>query len=155
MSFTIRVDDLRGPAIAALLAEHLAQMRASSPACSVHALDLEALRAPEVTMWGVWSGDDLAGCGAIKQLDPHHGELKSMRTAAGFLRRGVAGLLLAHMVEVARERGYRRLSLETGSTPPFAAAIALYRRHGFVSCEPFADYRHDAFSTYMTLALDS
>ncbi len=152
--FTIRIDDLRGPEVAVLLEEHLAEMRRFSPPGSVHALDLDALRAPAITFWTVWRGDDLAGCGALKELDATHGEIKSMRTAAGSQRQGVASMLVEHILAVAKSRGYRRVSLETGSGPPFAAAHALYARHGFVRCPPFAQYVPDSFSTCMTLELE-
>ena len=149
-AFTIREDDLRGPEVAALLEEHLAEMRRHSPPGSVHALDLDALRGPAITFWTVWRGDRLAGCGALRELDPAHGELKSMRTARAFQRQGVAAALLDHMLAVARARGYRRLSLETGSGAPFAPAHALYARYGFERCPPFADYVLDEFSVCMT-----
>ncbi len=152
--FTVRVDNLRGPEIAALLEAHLAEMRRFSPPGSVHALDLDALRAPAITFWTVWRGTQLAGCGAVKELDPTHGEIKSMRTAAGSQRQGVASMLVEHILAVARSRGYRRVSLETGSGAPFAAAHALYARHGFVRCPPFAQYGLDSFSTCMTLELE-
>jgi putative acetyltransferase len=146
-------DDLTGPEIAALLREHLAGMYATSPPESVHALDLPALRAPEITFWSVWDGASLAGCGALKQLDPRHGEIKSMRTARAHLRRGVASRLLAHILEVARARGYARLSLETGSGPAFEPARALYARFGFRPSGPFGSYRDDPFSRFMTIEL--
>jgi putative acetyltransferase len=152
---TIRVveDDRFGPDVVALLSDHLAAMREHSPACSVHALDLAGLRAPDVTFWTAWLGAALAGCGALKELDPTHGELKSMRTAPGYLRQGVAAALLDEILATARARGYRRVSLETGSGPAFAPAHALYTRRGFVQCAPFADYTDDPFSRFFTLAL--
>lgn len=149
----IREDDLSGPEVAALLREHLDSVVQHSPPESVHALDLEALGAPEVTFWSVWDGARLAGCGALKELDPAHGELKSMRTAATHLRRGVAATLLAHMIDVARRRGYRRLSLETGAAEAFAPARSLYASFGFERCGPFGDYRDDPFSVFMTRVL--
>ncbi len=153
-ALTIRIDDVRSPVVLALLREHLAAAAANSPPGSVHALDADGLRRPDVTCWSVWRGDDLAGVGALKQLDPTHGELKSMRTARAHLRQGVATALLTHMLQVARQRGYRRVSLETGTTAAFAAAHALYERFGFVRCAPFASYRDDGFSICMTRALD-
>lgn len=149
----IEIDNLTRPEVAALLEAHLEVMRAVSPPGSVHALDLDALRAPEVTFWTVRVGGELLGCGALKELDPAHGEIKSMHTAAAARGRGVARLLLEHIVAEARWRGYRRLSLETGSTPDFAAAHALYRGFGFAECGPFADYAPDPFSLFMTLEL--
>jgi putative acetyltransferase len=151
--FDIRADDLRGPEIAALLQEHLASVVLHSPPESVHALDLEALRAPEVSFWSVWQGLELVGCGALKELDAAHGELKSMRTASAHLRKGVAAALLEHMLDVARQRAYRRLSLETGSMEAFAPARALYARFGFEPCGPFADYVLDPYSVFMTREL--
>lgn len=149
----IRLDDLQGPEIAALLTEHLRDMYATSPPESVHALDLSALRQPAISFWTAWQEGRLAGCGALKQLDTGHGEIKSMRTAQGFHRKGVAMQLLQHILGEARRRGYRRLSLETGSMAYFAPARALYLKAGFVECAPFGDYRSDPNSTFMTLAL--
>lgn len=148
-------DDLRGPAIAEFLAEHLAEMRAVSPPESKHALDLDGLRAPGVTFWSVYDGPALVACGALKELDPHHGEIKSMRTARTCRGRGVASALLAHVVAAARGRGYRRLSLETGSMAFFAPARALYEKFGFRPCAPFAQYSEDPNSVFMTLALEA
>jgi putative acetyltransferase len=149
----IKVDDLRGPEIAKLLQDHLEGMRALSPPDSVHALDLDALRRPEITFWTAWDNGVLLGCGAIKQLDAAHAEVKSMRTAAGHLRKGVAAHVLARIVEVAQQRGYRRLSLETGSMKGFAPAHALYAGFGFEFCGPFADYTEDPHSVFMTKEL--
>lgn len=149
----IRNDDLRGPEIAALLEAHLQLMRDTSPPESVHALDLEALRAPEITFWTVWEGPTLLGCGALKELDPAHAEIKSMHTAAAARGRGVARAMLSHIVEEARRRGFRRLSLETGSPEAFAPARALYAGFGFSPCGPFGDYVLDPFSVFMTLEL--
>lgn len=149
----IRVDDLTHPAVQALLREHLAGMHAQSPPESVHALGLERLRAPDITFWAVWEGEDLLGCGALRQLDDRHGELKSMRTAQAHLRRGVGSALLTHILDEARRRGLTRLSLETGSTPGFDPARRLYSRFGFTECGPFADYAEDPFSVFMTRPL--
>lgn len=146
----IRVDDLAGPEIRALLEEHLADMRAISPPESVHALDLDGLRRPEITFWTAWSGNALLGCGALKELSPDHGEVKSMRTARAHRRGGVARAMLAHIVAAARRRGYQRLSLETGSMAEFAPARALYERFGFGYCGPFAGYVDDPNSVFMT-----
>ncbi len=150
----IREDDLSGPEIKALLEAHLDLMRSISPPESVHALDLDALRAPEVTFWTLWEGAELLGCGALKQLDPTHGEIKSMHTAQAARRRGVARRMVEHILEEARRRGYRRLSLETGATEDFAAARGLYSGFGFTTCAPFADYVLDPFSAFMTLELE-
>lgn len=152
--FQLRIDDLRGPEIAALLQEHLDHMHSLSPPESVHALDLNKLRQPEITFWTVWSdGNALAGCGALKALDAQHGEVKSMRTAKPFLKQGVAQIVLQHLINTAQQRGYTRLSLETGPQASFAAAHELYRKFGFVECGPFADYALDPFSTFMTRTL--
>jgi putative acetyltransferase len=149
----IRVDDPAHPEIAELLREHLRNMRLHSPPASVHALDIEALRQPEITFWGAWWGAELLGCGAIRQLDPGHGEIKSMRTVAAHLRKGVASALLRHILEEAGRRCYRRLSLETGSAAAFAPARSLYAGFGFQPCGPFADYSPDPFSVFMTREL--
>ena len=149
----IRVDDLAGTEIRGLLEEHLADMRAISPPESAHALDLDGLRRPEITFWTAWSGNALLGCGALKELSPDHGEVKSMRTARAHRRGGVARAMLAHIVAEARRRGYERLSLETGSMAEFAPARALYERFGFGYCGPFAGYVDDPNSVFMTRAL--
>lgn len=146
----IRIDDLRGPEIAALLAEHLACMALVSPPESRHALNLDGLRQPGVTFWTVWAGDELAGCGALKEIDPAHGEIKSMRTATAHLRRGVANMMLQHIMAEARRRGYKRLSLETGSMAYFEPARNLYRKAGFKECAPFIGYKPDPNSNFFT-----
>jgi putative acetyltransferase len=149
----IRLDDLRHPAVVALLQEHLDWMHRTSPPESVHALDLDALRRDDITFWAVWDGETLAGCGALRELAPGHGEVKSMRTAQTHLRRGVAAAMLDHVVAEARRRGYARLSLETGSMAYFAPARALYAGAGFASCAPFGDYTEDPNSVFMTRSL--
>ncbi|WP_157110566.1 GNAT family N-acetyltransferase [Nocardia anaemiae] len=149
----IVVDDLSGPEVAALLTQHLAEMFDNSPEDSVHALDLDALRRPNVTFWSAWEDDELAGCGALKQLDPSHGEIKSMRTASDRTGRGIASALLKHLISEARARDYQRLSLETGASEYFAPAQRLYARHGFEICAPFADYVEDPHSVFMTRTL--
>ncbi len=146
----IVVDDLRGPEIAALLQEHLAEMRSITPLESKHALDLESLRVPEITFWTVWDDDQLVGCGAIKRLDAEHAELKSMRTARDRQGGGVGSALLEHILAQARWMGFTRMSLETGSAEFFEPAHRLYQKFGFGFCEPFADYRLDPHSVFMT-----
>ena len=146
----IRVDDLSSPEIARLLHLHVQSAALHSPPESVHALDLEALRRPEVTLWSVWQNSELMGCGALKELDSRHGEIKSMRTASSHLRKGVAARLIRHILDEARRRSYRRLSLETGSMEAFAPARSLYARFGFKPCGPFADYVEDPYSVFMT-----
>ena len=149
----IRNDDLQGPEIQQLLQEHLRSVSLHSPPESIHALDLEALRRPEIAFWTAWEGAELLGCGALKELDSRHGELKSMRTALPHLRKGVARAVLDHMIAEARRRGYTRLSLETGSMQAFAPARELYISRGFSYCEPFAQYVPDPYSSFMTKAL--
>ena len=146
----IKIDDLKGPEVHELLREHLRSMFLHSPPESVHALDIEGLRRPEVTFWTVWEDGELLGCGALKELDSRHAEIKSMRTASQHLRKGVARNLLSHIIEEARRRGYSRLSLETGSTEAFEPALKLYASFGFTYCGPFADYVKDSFSVFMT-----
>jgi putative acetyltransferase len=149
----IRLDDLRGPEIAELLATHVAFCRATSPPESTHVLDLEALRSPGIRFWSAWDGGGLLGCAALKELDPTHGEVKSMHTATQHRGRGVGLRLLEQIAGEARGRGYRRLSLETGSMDAFASARSLYARFGFVECPPFGDYRLDPNSVFMTIEL--
>lgn len=149
----IVVDDLTGPGIVALLDEHLRDMRATSPPESVHALDLDGLRDPAVTVWTVVEDGAVIGCGALKVLEPGHAEIKSMRTAAGHQGRGIGTAVLRHLLAEARARGLHRLSLETGTQEFFAPARALYTRHGFVPCPPFAGYTDDPNSAYFTLEL--
>lgn len=153
MNLQIAIDPLEGPQVAALLQAHLDEMHRISPPESVHALDLSRLRAPDITFWSAYQGDTLLGCAALRALDAAHGEVKSMRTTPQARRRGVAAALLEQVMTEARRRGYRRLSLETGSQPEFAPARALYARFGFVECGPFGDYRLDPCSTFMTRAL--
>ena len=144
---------LDDPDVLALLRKHLQGMADHSPPESIHALDVEGLKAPGITFWTMRDGSEVLGCIALKQLDERHGEIKSMRTASAHLRKGVGAALLEHLVAEARRRGYERLSLETGSGPGFEAAHALYRKFGFVECGPFADYREDPFSRFMTIVL--
>jgi putative acetyltransferase len=150
---SVRVDDLSGPEIAALLETHAALMEAITPPESCHYLPLAGLAVPEVTMWSAWEGGELVGCGALKALGGGAGEIKSMHTAAAHRGRGIGTLILAVILAEARRRGYVRLFLETGSAPPFAAARALYERHGFAPCGPFATYAPDPVSAFYTLAL--
>lgn len=149
----IREGGLDHPAVIRLLQEHLQSMHLHSPPESIHALDLDALREPGISFWSVWQAQELLGCGALKQLDDTHGELKSMRTATRHLHKGVASLLLQHLLEEARRRSWRRLSLETGSMEAFAPARRLYASFGFEACGPFADYIDDPNSVFMTRGL--
>jgi putative acetyltransferase len=149
----IETDDLTRPEIHALLDEHLQNMHALTPAESVHALDLDKLRQPGITFWSAWDGSRLLGCGALKELDPAHGEIKSMRTPAALRRRGAGRAILAHIIDIAHARAYERLSLETGSQDAFAPAHRLYEAFGFARCGPFGDYRDDPNSVFMSLRL--
>jgi putative acetyltransferase len=149
----IEPGDLSDAAVLSLLSEHLQGMAEHSPPESIHALDVEELKAPGISFWTIRDGTELCGCGALKELDPQHGEIKSMRTAAAHLRKGVGAVMLRHIVDEARRRGYVRLNLETGSGPGFDAALALYEKFGFEYCGPFADYRDNPFSRFMTLDL--
>ena len=146
----IIIDDLTGPEIHALLQEHLNSMKLYSPPESIHALDLDSLRQPEITFWTIWENGELLGCGALKELDSQHGEIKSMRTAERHRRKGAARAMLAHILSEAQKRGYKRLSLETGSHDAFAPARSLYASFGFAHCDPFADYVLDPYSVFMT-----
>jgi len=146
----IRTGGLDTPEVIALLREHLHGMTLHSPPESIHALDLESLRKPGITFWSAWQGSELMGCGAMKELDPLHGEIKSMRTATAHLRKGVAARLLEHIIAEAKHRSYARLSLETGSMEAFAPAHRLYASFGFEPCGPFADYVEDPYSMFMT-----
>jgi putative acetyltransferase len=151
--FDIRQDDLSSDAVRRLLALHLSGMHANSPPEHVHALDLSGLTTPDVTVWTLWEGDGLAGIGALKMLDEGSAELKSMRTDPAHLRRGVAAALLEYVIEEARRRGVRRISLETGSGPAFDPALALYRKRGFSNGAPFSDYETSAFSQFLHMDL--
>jgi putative acetyltransferase len=143
------------PAVIALLEEHLRDMHANSPPESVHALDLSGLRRPDVTFWSAWDDDGtLLACGALKELDGRHGEIKSMRTPMQARRRGAGRTMLEHLITTAKQRGYTRLSLETGTMAAFVPARTLYASRGFVPCGAFADYpADDPNSCFMTLAL--
>lgn len=153
MNLQIVEDDLSGDAIAALLRLHLDEMHRWCPACSVHAMPIERLRAADVTFWSAWDGDALAGCGALKEIDPAHGEIKSMRAAPAYRGKGVGKAILAHLMDEAQRRGYARLSIETGRPEEFLPARSLYRAHGFAECPPFGDYVSDDFSICMTRLL--
>ena len=155
MPFTavFRVDDLSGAATRALIRRHLAGMRENSPPESVHAFDVDKLRQPDVTFWSAWIGEELAGFGALKQLDVARGEIKSMRVADAFLGRGIGRAILEHIMREARARATRSLWLETGSTPAFTPALRLYESAGFLRCGPFDGYVDDPFSVFMTRSL--
>lgn len=147
--------DLEDPQIVSLLALHATRARAETGRGSAHALDVDQLRSPEMSLWAAWEDRVLFGVGALKRLAADHGEVKSMYTAESARRRGVASAVLAAVTAEARQRGFVRLSLETGSWDYFQPARAFYRRHGFIECAPFADYRPDCNSVFMTLALSA
>ena len=153
MKIHLRIDDLSGPEVRALLEEHLRNMSQLSPPESVHALAIDELRHPSITFWTAWSKGTLLGCGALKELSPSHGEIKSMRTSPAFRRQGVGRAIVARIIEEARRRSYDRLSLETGSMEAFLPARRMYEAFGFTYCAPFADYSEDPNSVYMTLQL--
>ena len=152
-SVRIEVDDLSRPSVQALLDEHLQNMYQLSPPESVHALDIDKLRRPDITFWTAWRDADLLGCGALKEIDALQGEVKSMRTPQARRRQGAGRAILTHVVDVARSRGYRQLWLETGAMPAFVPARQLYESFGFTSCGPFAGYEEDPNSVFMTLRL--
>jgi putative acetyltransferase len=149
----ITLGDLTDQRVVDLLRFHLKSSRAHTAPGSAHALDIGGLQAPNITFWTAWDRDTLVVVGALKQLSESHGEVKSMHTAAPARRRGIGSAMLRHIIAFARSRGISRLSLETGSWEHFQPAVALYRKHGFVDCQPFADYVHDPNSVFMTLDL--
>jgi putative acetyltransferase len=142
--------DLGDPRIVAMLRQHRSRALTESGPDSCHALDVQALRAADVRLWAAWEEDTLAGVGALKALSLAHGEVKSMYTAEDLRGRGVGSAMLRHILAEARRAGMQRLSLETGTLNYFDSARALYRRHGFIDCPPFADYREDPNSAYMS-----
>lgn len=145
--------DLEGPRVQALLEQHTKTARAATGRGSAHALDLDGLRSTDILFWSAWDGESLLGVGALRRLSPRHGEIKSMHTAEQQRRAGVGSAMLRHIIGAARDMGMTRLSLETGSWDYFHPARALYRRHGFVECPPFAEYVDDPDSVFMTLEL--
>ena len=153
LELEIRQDDLSGEAIGRLLSEHWTHMHEVTPPGSVHALALEGLKHPQVTFWSAWAGRELAGCGALKQLDHVSAEIKSMRTAGKFRRKGVGKALLHHIVKAARQRGLKQLYLETGAMAVFEPARRMYLQYGFRTTGPFGDYKADANSVFMKLEL--
>ena len=149
----IIIDDLSGQQIADFLEEHIEDMKSTSPPQSKHALDIKGLQQPEITFWTMWEDNELVGCGAIKELSPDHGEIKSMRTSAKLRGNGLASKMLIHIINQAEKRGYQRLSLETGSMEFFVPAVNLYKKFGFEICEPFANYKEDPNSIFMSKVL--
>jgi len=148
-----RIDDLTDPRVQTLIATHTAETEEDIPHESNHALGVDALKAPDVTFWTAWEGDDLLGCGAIREFASDHVEIKSMHTARTHRGKGIARALLRFMLDEAKRRGHKRVSLETGTTPVYAAARVLYEKFGFEECEPFSDYGLDPYSMFMTRAL--
>ena len=146
----IRIDDLSGPEVKKILTEHLEDMFATSPPECVFALDLDGLKKPNITFWTVWENNQLLGCGALKILDETHAEIKSMRTTSAARNKGIASNLLRHILDAAKQKGLNRISLETGSQDFFAPARKLYAKHDFIECGPFADYKLDPYSVFMT-----
>jgi putative acetyltransferase len=153
MRLTFHANDLDSSDVQALLAYHFEQMRSTSPPEACHVLPIDGLRHPAVTFWSARDGGELVGVGALKELASEHGEVKSMRTKPAALGRGVGRAILNHIMAEARSRGYARLSLETGSTEPFAAALRLYESEGFVPSGPFGDYQDTPFTRFFTLEL--
>jgi len=153
LNLSFRLDDLSGEATRGLIASHLARLRSTSPPESFHALNIDALRGPDVTFWSVWVGDEIAGCGALKRLDARRGEVKSMRVADKFLGQGVGRAMLEYLIGEARARGMETLWLETGSVEAFIPALRLYESAGFQRCGPFDGYVEDPFSVFMMRAI--
>ena len=149
----ITIDDLTGEKTIELIQIHLAGMAENSPPESIHALNVTKLKQPNITFYSAWEGDELLGCGALKELTATHGEIKSMRTAEKHVRKGVARALLQHLLNEAKTRGYTKVSLETGSMDAFLPARRLYETFGFTYCEPFDQYTDDPNSKFMTLNL--
>jgi len=149
----IKIDDLSGSEVIQLIGEHLQGMAQNSPPESIHALNIEGLKKPDITFWSAWEKGQLLGCGALKELDQTHGEIKSMRTSSLHLRKGVAKSVLQFIINEAKNRGYKRVSLETGSMDAFAPARKLYANFGFQYCEPFSEYTVDPNSVFMTMKL--
>jgi putative acetyltransferase len=149
----ITAGDLDDPRVVDLLRTHLTSARAQTARGSAHALDLNGLRSPDISVWAIWEDGTLLAIGALRRLSPDHGEVKSMHTAQSARRRGAGSAMLRHIMASARKAGISRLSLETGSWEYFRPARALYARHGFVECQPFAGYVLDPNSVFMTLDL--
>lgn len=150
----IREGGLDDPQVIGLLEIHAGGMLANSPPGACHFLDLSGLKTPDITFLSAWEGETLLGIGAVKALDGATGEIKSMRTTQAALGRGVGTAILRHIIGLARDRGYTALKLETGTGEAFDAAHALYARHGFAPCPPFADYEASEFNRFFALTLD-
>jgi putative acetyltransferase len=146
----IRTDALSNPHIIKLLQAHHNDMLKHSPIESIHALDVTKLTQPDITFYSLWIDNNLAGVGALKALNTTHGEIKSMRTSSNYLRQGIPAKLLTHITKQATLRGYKTISLETGTAEAFLPAQKLYSQFGFKECEPFADYELDPYSLFMS-----
>jgi putative acetyltransferase len=153
LAMIITTGGLDDPRVQHLLQHHFNTARAETAAGSAHALDLSALKSPGIQFWSAWEGDQVIAIGALKRLSDGHAEIKSMHTHSSHRRKGVGSEMLRHLISAARQSGCVRVSLETGSWPYFVAAREFYKRHGFVECPPFADYRPDPNSVFMTLEL--
>ena len=153
MRMIIKIDDLTDKRTIELINTHLAGMAENSPAESIHALNVKGLKQDNITFYSAWEDNEIMGCGALKELTPIHGEVKSMRTAEKYLRKGVASAMLHHIINEAKMRGYKKLSIETGSMEAFKPAHRLYESFGFTYCEPFDNYLDDPNSLFMTINL--
>ena len=149
----IRPDNLESEAVIDLLREHLDSMEGTAPPESRHALDIEGLRSANINFWAIWDGERLAGFGALMHHSDGLAEIKSMRTAAPYLRKGVASKILMHLIQEAKARGYSRLNLETGSMDYFEPARKLYSSFGFEKTQAFGSYVEDSHSVFLTLNL--
>ncbi|KAJ5364760.1 GNAT family N-acetyltransferase [Penicillium cataractarum] len=149
----IKLDDLSTEAIRTLLTHHFTELQRKTPSESCYVLDLTALRDPSISVYSAWDGENLLGCGALKELSPSAGEVKSMRTATEYLRQGVGRAIVLHIIDEARRRGYTSLSLETGTDESFARARGFYAGLGFVGCEAFGGYVASADNCFMRLML--
>lgn len=149
----VKPGDFDDDRVKALLTRHLEGMHASSPPGHVFALDWSGLQQPEISFYALWEGEDLLGVGALKELEPGAGEIKSMRTADAHLRKGVGAAILEHIIAEARRRGYERLSLETGSGAAFEPALELYRKYGFTEGDAFDGYEKSPFNQFLHLDL--
>jgi putative acetyltransferase len=147
----IKLGDFNDDKVKCLLTRHLESMHANSPSGSVFALDWSGLQKPEISFYTLWQDEELLGCGALKELGDSTGEIKSMRTADAYLRKGVAVRILDHIILEANSRGYHKLLLETGSGPAFEPALQLYRKKGFKNCDPFGGYEKSAFNQFLGL----
>ena len=145
----IKIDDLKDGKVMQLLQEHHREMHLYSPSESIHALDENKMLEPTVSFWSAWDGDILAACGALKHLSNEHGEIKAMRTSPAYLRQGIAEKILICLLEEAKKRGYKNVSLETGSHQAFIPAVNLYKKFGFEQCGPFGSYRLDPHSIFL------